>query len=122
MSTQRRDRAASASTSEERGGTARNVRSFADFREETIGSDPYRLDLGDGDVIDIHAPDTVEQVIGLSEVGHSPREVLRILCGEHYDRVYEAVRAEQVTVLNAFLRDLADHFGMGALPPDGGGS
>lgn len=92
------------------------VRTFDQFRTEAGSAEPYPLDLGEGTVIEIPAPDTTDQIIRLSESGHKPREALQILCGEHYPQVYARLKDEHISVFNNLLADMSQHFGMGNAP------
>ncbi|GAA4852410.1 hypothetical protein [Saccharopolyspora rosea] len=97
------------------------VRRFAQFRSEAGKSNPYRLQLDDDQVVEI-APLTTGQLLELAECGDQPKKALRVLCGEQFDRVWEAVSAEPIEVFNALFSDIAQHFGMGSAPLDSGTS
>ncbi|TDC92353.1 hypothetical protein E1161_13345 [Saccharopolyspora aridisoli] len=97
------------------------VRTFEQFRAEADRAEPYPLDLG-GEVIEIPPPDTTEQVFTLSENGHKPREALKALCGEYYERVYSRLKGEHISVFNGLVADMAAHFGMGSAPSGPGGN
>lgn len=100
----------------------RNVRTFEQFRDEAGRAEPYPLDLGGGDIIEIPPPDTTEAVFILSENGHKPREALKALCSQHYGRVYARLKGEHISVFNGLVADMAEHFGMGSSPSGAGGN
>lgn len=100
----------------------RNVRTFEQFRDEAGRAEPYPLDLGEGQLVEIPPPDTTEQVFALSEEGHKPREALKALCGDFYPQVYARLKNEHISVFNNLVADMAEHFGMGSAPSGRGGN
>ncbi|MFE0021905.1 hypothetical protein [Amycolatopsis sp. NPDC059021] len=68
-------------------------------------------------MISIPAPDG-DTVLEIEE-SRSSRRTLELLTGDSFDRVYELVRHEPASVLNAVVADMVDHFGLSAAPPGG---
>ncbi|MBB5154954.1 hypothetical protein [Saccharopolyspora phatthalungensis] len=80
-------------------------------------SEPFDLELDDGQEISIPAPDG-DTVLEIEE-SRSSRRTLELLTGDYFDQVYELVRHEPASVLNGLVADMADHFGLAAAPPGG---
>ncbi|SFO82320.1 hypothetical protein SAMN05421810_10175 [Amycolatopsis arida] len=53
------------------------------------------------------------------EESRSSRRTLELLTGEHFAEVFELVRHQPASVLNAVVADMVDHFGLSAAPPGG---
>ena len=84
---------------------------FADFRQEAK-TDPFVLVDDDGAEISIRYPDT-ETMMELSEIPQEqPRRQLQLFCGDQYERVYELIRHEPLSVLQNLVVAMAEHFGM----------
>src|ERR1700742_2044153 len=84
---------------------------------EEAKAEPFTLELDDGEVIEIPAPDG-DTVLEIEE-SNSSRRSLELLCGKHYDRVRELVGAAPASVLNALVADMVAHFGLSPAPPGG---
>jgi len=83
---------------------------LADYRRQA-NKEPFPLELDDERVLMIPAPstNTVLDVQATEDV----REQLRMLTGDAYDDLMEAIGEEQGGVLKALMKDLTDHFGLG---------
>jgi hypothetical protein len=79
--------------------------------------EPFTLELSEDEVLEIPPPDG-ETVLEIEEATSS-RVMLELLCGEHYDRVWELIRHRPASVLNGLARDIGDHFGLSSAPPGG---
>ncbi|WP_027944028.1 hypothetical protein [Amycolatopsis taiwanensis] len=79
--------------------------------------DPFVLELEDGEQISISAPSGAV-LLEIEESGSS-RQRLELLTGDEYDRVYELMRDAPAGALNGLVADMADHFGLSAVPPGG---
>lgn len=89
-------------------GNAR--RKFSEYRKETK-PEPFILVDDDGNDIVIPVPDT-EVMLDLSEVPQNElRRILRTMCQDQYEAVYELVRHEPFDVLNELVYDMLTHFG-----------
>lgn len=85
-------------------------RKFSEYRKETK-PDPFILVDDDGNDIVIPVPDT-EVMLDLSEVPQNElRRILRTMCQDQYEAVYELVRHEPFEVLNELVYDMLTHFG-----------
>jgi hypothetical protein len=80
-------------------------------------ADPFVLELDDNLTISIPPPDG-DTVLEIEE-SRSSRRTLELLCDEHYEQVYDLIRHEPASVLNALVADMVDHFGLMAAPPGG---
>lgn len=78
---------------------------------------PFVLEIGDGDLIEIPAPDG-ETVLRIEE-SRSSRKTLRLLCGEQFDRVSDLVSVAPAGVLTSLVSDMVEHFGLTPEPPGG---
>lgn len=87
---------------------------FSDYKRSAIT--PFVLEFDDL-TIEIPAPDA-ETVLRVEEASTS-RARVALLCGEHWDEVWERLRGEQVQVLSDLMDDLTEHFHLGTEP--GGG-
>lgn len=81
-------------------------------------ADPFDLETDDGQTISIPPPDG-DTVLEIEE-SRSSRRTLELLCGEQFDAVFDLVRHEPASVLNALVNDMVVHFGLSAAPPGGG--
>lgn len=69
---------------------------------------PFVLSIAHDDQIEIHAPDGTTAL--RIEDATSSREVLRLLCGEHFDRIMELFGDKPFTALNRLATDMREHF------------
>jgi hypothetical protein len=87
------------------------------YRQEA-GVEPFELEVDDGRIITISAPDTETSI----KIGETPafqqRELLKLLCGDAFEDLWKAVADEQGSVTAKLVSDIAKHFkmGMGNLP------
>lgn len=89
---------------------------FNRYRTEAR-AEPFVLETDDG-AISIPPPDG-DTVLEIEE-SRSSRRTLELLCGDQqYDQVYELIRHEPASVLNAIVADMVEHFGLAAVPPGG---
>lgn len=80
--------------------------------------EPFVIELEGGEEIPILAP-TGEVLLEIEETVNS-RHRLELLTGDQYDRVFDLVRDAPAGALNAIVADMAEHFGLSAVPPGGG--
>lgn len=79
--------------------------------------EPYVLDDVDPPII-IEAPDDSERQLALAELFDSQggfevrdaRRILQLVCGDAFDRVWELVRHEHISVLVKLIDDMGSHF------------
>lgn len=92
---------------------------WSQYRKEAKrGPFVIELDEGEEDIV-IPEPDT-ETLMDLSELPQNEiRKMVRLLCRDQFDRVYELVRHEPVEVMNELLSDMLKHFGYEADVPGG---
>jgi hypothetical protein len=83
---------------------------------------PFELEIEEGRVISIPAPDG-DTVLDLAEIPiHEPRRLLRLLLGDQYDEVLGIVGKDPSGVLPALTADILKHFKIGQLMNAPGGS
>lgn len=100
---------------------ANKKRSFAQFRAEAQKAEPYVIEKADGGEIAIDAL-TTGQLFELADNATSPRETLRIICGDNFEELYAEVKNLPIEAFNEFFSDLMEHFGMGGAPSQSGGN
>lgn len=78
------------------------------YRDES-GIEPFVLDTGDAQ-IEIQPP-TGEQMLAIAETNYyDGRTLLKLICGDQHEAVWEVMKSEQATVLMRLLKDLSKHF------------
>lgn len=91
------------------------------YRKEAEIS-PFELEIEEGRVISIPAPDG-DTVLDLAEIPiQEPRRMLRLLLGDQYDEVLGIVGKDPSGVLPALTADMLKHFKIGRLMNAPGGS
>ena len=90
--------------------------SFDSYRKSALT--PFVLELEDR-TITIPVPDG-ETVLEIEEAGSSRRR-LELLCGEHFDEVFDLVRKEDPSVMLGLTEDMVEHFNLGGGRPPAGG-
>lgn len=80
-------------------------------------AEPFLLHVTEEKQISIPPPDG-ETVLEIEESGSS-RSTLELLCGEQFGEVYDLVRRQPASVLNALVTDMVSHFGIASAPPGG---
>jgi hypothetical protein len=75
---------------------------------EDAGIKPFDLEVSDDEVLSIPAPDS--NTILLIEEAASTRERLRLLCGEHFERVMELIGGESPLVMRRLTQDMTQQF------------
>jgi hypothetical protein len=79
--------------------------------------EPYVIDDVEPPIV-IHPPDDAESQLAAADLFNSDgsfqmkdaRRVVQLLCGDAYERVWELVRREHVSVLLALIDDMGRHF------------
>lgn len=87
------------------------ARSIADFGASAM-REPYELDLGAGNVVEIPQPTGDTWWRRLPEAD-SYRDVLRVLAGEHADAILEALAPLAVGAIVELVEDMREHFLLG---------
>ncbi|MEU6033970.1 hypothetical protein ABZ801_01030 [Actinomadura sp. NPDC047616] len=83
---------------------------LAQYRREAK-REPFTLELDDGTCITVNPP-SGGSVLQL-DPSKSTREVLRLLAGDSYQALVDALADDDASVLVAVLRDMQVHFGLG---------
>lgn len=90
------------------------------YRKEAEIS-PFELEVEEGRVISIPAPDG-DTVLDLAEIPiQEPRRMLRLLLGDQYEEVIGIVGKDPSGVLPALTADMLQHFKIGQLMTAPGG-
>lgn len=96
------------------------IHTLDQYRSEA-GVEPFVLDTGAETQIVI-APPTGESLLEIVETSiYDTRALLRKLCRDQFDAVWDLVKDEPAGVLVGLLRDLADHFKVGNIAEAPGG-
>lgn len=90
------------------GSTEATVYRLDVYRDES-GIEPFILDTGETQIV--IPPPTGEQMLEIAETNYyDGRTLLKRICGDQYDAVWEVMKDEQATVLMRLLKDLGKHF------------
>lgn len=82
--------------------------------------EPFVLEVGDDEVIEIAAPTT--EAILLLEESRSSRERLRLLAGPAADKLMDLIAGQPMHVMSALVLDIGRHFGVDISQAPPGGS
>lgn len=104
-------------------GTFARLKAEADADRPQV--EPYVLDDVDPPIV-ITPPEDAERQMELAELFgeqgqfrmSDARRVLRNICGDEFDRVWELVRGEHISVLLALIDDMGQHFAAQGSPAD----
>lgn len=72
---------------------------------------PFPLQVDDETVIEIPPP-SVNVILDLPGE-EDPREAIRLMAGDSYDALIEAIGDQPAGVLKPIMSDMKDHFGLG---------
>jgi hypothetical protein len=89
---------------------ASETKTLADYRKEAK-REPFTLPLDDNRVIVIKPP-TGATLMDL-DTAYTTRAVLKLIVGDQYDELIEAIGEEDGAVLMAIGKDMQKHFGLG---------
>ena len=84
--------------------------SLADYRRQANRS-PFSLEIDEEQTLEI-APPTTSAMLDV-QATDDVREQLKLLAGDKYDELMEAIGDEQGGVLKVLLKDMTGHFGLG---------
>ena len=84
--------------------------SLADYRSQASKA-PFPFEVDEGKVIEI-SPPTAETTLDVTATTDL-REQLRLIAGDKYEALMDAIGDEQGAILKPLLADITKHFGLG---------
>lgn len=98
---------------------AAHVYKLDEYRAE-LKIEPFVLDTGETQIV--IQPPTGESLLEIADTSvYDGRNLLRRLCRDQFDAVWDVVKGEPAEVLLGLLKDLGNHFMVGTIAEAPGG-
>lgn len=96
----------------------RVVKKWDEYRRESKFGE-FVIEDSEGKEIVVHEPDS-EQIVQMSKLAQNDIEgILRALCGDTFEPLWELIRHQPVDVMNSVISDIMKHFGYDVDVPGG---